>query len=219
LTVPLLDPSVRPTPMNVDLQAELAALFGTRIDRRRFLKSSGLGVALLGIGTLLPEGCARYPKPSAKLRFFTAKEYAVVNAVAGRILGAAEEVGAGSGQVDVAANLDPWAATWDEEAQQQLRLMLRVFEHGTSLFDLQRKRFTRLPEAAQNRYLDGWMRSTLGARRVVFRALKTMSAAGFFQTPQTWPALGYDGPWLGRIKASALQQPEAAVPLATVGHT
>ena len=202
--------------MRDDPARELAVLFGKPLDRRRFLQGSAAGVALLGLGSLLPAGCTRYPKPSKTLLFFTAKEYAVMNQAAERLLGAEGQVGSDDEQVDVAANLDGWLASWDAEAQQQLRIMLRVFEHGTSLFDLQRRRFTRLGASAKDQYVDGWMRSTLGARRAVFRGLKALSASGFYKDPRTWPSLSYEGPWLGRIAASSSLEPEAAVPLATV---
>jgi len=202
--------------MRDDPARELVTLFGKPLDRRSFVQGGAAGVVLLGLGSLLPAGCARYPKPPKTVRFFTAKEYAVMNQAAERLLGAEGQVGSQDEQIDVAANLDAWLATWDGAAQQQLRIMLRVFEHGTSLFDLQRKRFTRLGAAAKDQYLDGWMRSTLGARRAVFRGLKALSANGFYQDPRSWEALSYDGPWLGRIAASPTLEPEAAVPLAAV---
>ncbi|MBI4518953.1 MAG: gluconate 2-dehydrogenase subunit 3 family protein [Deltaproteobacteria bacterium] len=199
-----------------DPRTELAGLFAAPLERRRFLRSSAAGVALLGFGALLPAGCRGYPKPAGRLTFFTAKEYAVVNQAAARLLGAGSGVGPGEDQIDVAARVDPWVATWDAEAQKQLRVMLRVFEHGTYLFDLQRKRFTLLSDEDKDRYLEGWMRSTLGARRVAFRSLKALAAAGFYPQPESWAALAYEGPWLGRVAAASPPEPEAAVPLAAV---
>jgi Gluconate 2-dehydrogenase subunit 3 len=188
-------------------------LFGEAIDRRRFLKRTAGGVALLGLGALLPTGCSRYPKPAARLRFLNPREYAILSATAARLLGAEGAVGADADQIDVAANVDALLADWDTEVQGQLRTMLRVFEHGTYLFDLRRKRFTQLTAAKQDAYIAGWMNSTLGVRRVVFRALKLLVAAGFYQRPHAWTGIGYDGPWLGRVAASARLTPEAAVPL------
>jgi hypothetical protein len=191
----------------------LDALFGERIDRRRFLKRTAGGVALLGLGSLLPAGCTRYPKPPAHLQFLDPREYAIINAVAERLLGAVGEIGPEPQQIDVATNVDAVVAAWDTEAQGQLRTILRVFEHGTYLFDLRRKRFTRLAAAAQDQYLAGWMNSTLGVRRVVFRALKLLVAAGFYREPRAWTRIGYDGPWLGRVDAAARLSPERAIPL------
>jgi hypothetical protein len=199
----------------------LRALFGERINRRRFLKRTASGVVLLGAGSLLPAGCSRYPKPAAKLRFLDSREYAIISVVAERLLGIQGAVGSGADQVDVGANVDGLVADWDADAQGQLRTMLRVFEHGTYLFDLRRKRFTRLTAAKQDDYLAGWMNSTLGVRRVVFRALKLLVAAGFYSQPRAWTRIGYDGPWIGRVEASARLSPEPAAPLSSLpaGHT
>ncbi|MFI5364308.1 MAG: gluconate 2-dehydrogenase subunit 3 family protein [Candidatus Binatia bacterium] len=194
----------------------LRELIGTPMDRRRFLKGSATGLALLGLGSVLPAGCSRYPKPQVPLKFFNPREYATVNAAAERILGVSGSIGAGADRIDVAAHVDPLIADWDAEAQGQLRTMLRVFEHGTYLFDLRRKRFTALAPEHQDRYLDGWMNSTLGARRIVFRALKALAATGFYQDPRAWVRLGYDGPWLGRLDAAGRVEPQPVTPLSAL---
>lgn len=194
----------------------LQALFGERIDRRRFLKRSGSGLVLLSLGSLLPVGCSRYPKPAAPLHFFDSREYAIMNAVAERLLGVEGTIGSEPDHIDVAANVDSLVVEWDAEAQGQLRTMLRVFEHGTYLFDLRRKRFTRLTAAKQDEYLAGWMNSTLGVRRIVFRALKLLVAAGFYREPRAWTPIGYDGPWIGRVAATARLSPETPTPLSSL---
>lgn len=194
----------------------LRVLFGASIDRRRFLKGSASGIALLGLGSLLPAGCRSYPKPPVALRFFNAREYATLNAAAERLIGVPVSSAPSATRVDVATNVDAVVSEWDAEAQGQLRIMLRVFEHGTYLFDLQRKRFTRLSAAQQDLYLTGWMNSTLGARRIVFRALKALAAAGFYDDPRAWAPIGYDGPWLRRIEAASRVRPEPVTALSAL---
>jgi len=191
----------------------LQELCGAPVNRRRFLKGSLSGLALLGVGSLIPAGCKTYPKPGVPLQFFDGREYAIMNAVAARLIGAPQRVGSGADHVDVAARVDGIVATWDAESRAQLRTMLRVFEHGTYLFDLQRKRFTRLAVTAQDEYLGGWMNSTLGARRIVFRALKALATTGFYSDPRAWRRLGYDGPWLGRVAATVRVDPEPLAPI------
>ena len=191
-------------------------LAGERLSRRRFLKGSVSGLVLLGVGSVLPAGCRSYPKPAVPLRFFNPREYAIMNAVAERLLGVIGRIGSGVGHIDVAARVDAAVAQWETDAQRQLRTMLRIFEHGTYLFDLQRKRFTRLDAVQQDQYLAGWMNSTLGARRIVFRALKSLAAIGFYEDPRTWARLRYDGPWLGRVHASPRVEPERPAPLSSV---
>ena len=199
--------------------ADLEALLRAQFDRRRFLTGGVSGVALLAVGTLLPAGCRSYPTPDADLRIFDATEYAIMNAAAARLLGVPGRVGSDSGQIDVAANVDRLVSAWDVEAQRQLRTMLRLFEHGTYLFDLQRKRFTRLSAEQQDLYLRGWMSSTLGVRRTVFRAIKALASLGFYPDPRVWRRLGYDGPWLGRVyvpERSSAEPGLSTVPLAAV---
>lgn len=192
------------------------ALAGERMSRRRFLKGSASGLLLLGAGALLPAGCKSYPKPTVPLQFFNPREYAIMNTVAERLLGAIGRIGSTAGQIDVAARVDAYVSQWDADAQRQLRTMLRVFEHGTYLFDLQRQRFTRLDGARQDQYLTGWMNSTMGARRIVFRVLKSLAAIGFYDDPRTWSRLHYDGPWLGRVYAAPRTEPERPGPITSL---
>lgn len=200
---------------------DLEALLGAQFDRRRFLTGGASSLAWLALGALLPAGCRSYPTPEAELQVFDATEYAIMNAAAARLLGVPGKVGSEVGQIDVAANVDRLVAAWDAEAQRQLRTMLRVFEHGTYLFDLQRKRFTKLSADQQDLYLRGWMSSTLGVRRTVFRAIKALASFGMYPDPRVWRRLGYDGPWLGRVYVPMRSRTEptlSVVPLTAIGR-
>ncbi len=90
----------------------LDALCGARLDRRRFLKRTAGGVALLGIGALLPAGCSRYPKPAVRLRFLDSREYAIMTAVGMRLLGQDRTIGSGTDQIHVGAGVDALVADW-----------------------------------------------------------------------------------------------------------
>ena len=190
-----------------------ATLEGLRVDltRRRLLQTGFGGALLLAFGSVLPTGCARYSPVESSLRFLTRKEYAVVTQAAVRILGLPDDAREGLGGF-----IDGLLADLPPTSQGQARLMLRVVEHGTHLFDLKPRRFTRLGPEEQDAYLRGWMESTLGARRVIFRALKTLAALGYYAQTQTFAEIGYDGPWLGRIEATSRATHEDPVDLATV---
>jgi len=190
-----------------------ATLEALRVDltRRRLLQTGLGGALLLAIGAVLPSGCARYSPIERPLRFLTRKEYAVVTQAAVRILGLPDEA-----REDIGGFIDGLLADLPSTSQSQARLMLRVVEHGTHLFDLKARRFTRLTPAEQDGYLRGWMESTLGARRVIFRALKAMAALGYYAQTTSFAAVGYDGPWLGRVEASSNFAHEAPVDLATL---
>ncbi len=189
-----------------------AALEALRVDltRRRLLQTGLGGALLLAFGSVLPTGCARYLPTERDLRFLTRKEYAVVTQAAVRILGLPDEA-----REDIGGFIDGLLADLPPTSQGQARLMLRVVEHGTHLFDLKPHRFTRLSPAEQDAYLRGWMESTLGARRVIFRALKTLAALGYYAQTTSFAGVGYDGPWLGRVEAGSTFTHEAPVDLAT----
>lgn len=189
-----------------------ATLEALRVDltRRRLLQTGLGGALLLAVGAVLPTGCARYSPIEQPLRFLTRKEYAVVTQAAVRILGLPDDA-----REEIGGFIDGLLAALPPTSQGQARLMLRVVEHGTHLFDLKPRRFTRLSPAEQDVYLRGWMESTLGARRVIFRALKTLAALGYYAQPSSFASIGYDGPWLGRVEATSPLIPEAPVDLAT----
>jgi hypothetical protein len=189
-----------------------AALEALRVEltRRRLLQTGFGGVLLLAFGAVLPTACTRYSATEESLRFLTRKEYAVVTQAAVRILGLPDDAREGLG-----AFIDGLLADLPPTSQDQARLMLRVVEHGTHLFDLKPRRFTRLGPAEQDAYLRGWMESTLGARRVIFRALKTLAALGYYAQTTSFASIGYDGPWLGRVEAASNFTHEAPVDLAT----
>lgn len=170
-----------------------ATLLEREIGRRGLLRASLSGVALLALGGILPAGCRSYPEPPVELKFFSRDEYAVFQAIARAILGLADDE-----TVDVAAEVDGLIAPMDRNVRRDIHWILRIFEHGTHLFDLQGRRFTRLTREDQEHYLAGWMTSSMGARRIVFRALKLMAALGYYRRGSAWIAIGYDGPWLGR---------------------
>jgi hypothetical protein len=180
------------------MQDRAATLAALRLDltRRRLLQTGLGGALLLAFGAVLPAGCTRYSPTARSLKFLTRKEFAVVTQAAVRILGLPDETGG-----DIGVFIDDLLYDLPPTSQRQARLMLRVVEHGTHLFDLKPKRFTRLAPAEKDAYLRGWMESSLGARRLVFRALKTLAALGYYATAASWEGIGYDGPWLGRLDA------------------
>jgi hypothetical protein len=189
----------------------VTAALALDLSRRRFLQSGVGGVLLLAFGAVLPSGCTRYSSTSRSLRFLTAKEFAVVTQAAVRILGLPED-----DRERIGLFIDEVLAGLPSGSQGQARMMLRVVEHGTHLFDLKPKRFTRLGPEEQDRYLEGWMQSSLGARRVIFRALKTLAALGYYAQSDAWPAIDYAGPWIGRIEVASTHVHEAPVSLAQI---
>jgi hypothetical protein len=83
--------------------------------------------------------------------------------------------------------------------QRELRVVLTVFD--LAAVPLHGRRFARLPPEKRDRYVDGWMRSRIPARRIVFRSLRTLFATLYYQDDRSWKTLGYDGPVVKRDRA------------------
>ncbi|HUE38280.1 MAG TPA: hypothetical protein VMR29_02190 [Candidatus Binatia bacterium] len=194
--------------MNAPATDSLSELLERHIGRRALLRGGVSGALLLAGALLMPAGCRGYPRAPVELKFFSDEEYAVFQAIARAILGLPDD------SVDVAAEIDRLVSSMTGTVRRDIHWMLRIFEHGTHLFDLKGKRFTSLARDDQEQYLRGWMESSLGARRMVFRALKLLASLGYYGLPDTWSTIGYDGPWLGRKPVERRFSYEQPAPLA-----
>ena len=91
--------------------------------------------------------------------------------------------------------LDDFLTHIDAKKARTFGIVLTVFElaaiarHG--------RPFSRLSPDTRAKYVDGWMRSRLAPRRVIFRTLRTLCATLYYQDARTWAALRYDGPLVG----------------------
>jgi len=95
------------------------------------------------------------------------------------------------------------------------RGLLRLLEWGPPLLDAHRgprfwRRFTRLDLAARREHFERWSRSRLLPLRCGYVALKTLALLAYYAQPGAWPAMGYDGPWLGRVPVDVIPVPRPA---------
>jgi hypothetical protein len=74
-----------------------------------------------------------------------------------------------------------------------------------------RGRLDRIPREAARATLDRLRLSRLRSFRYLFFCLKSLVTMAYFSRPAVWPALGYDGPYLGRVPVARL----APLPLAS----
>jgi len=169
-----------------------------RLDRRSFLKKGLLGGILLAVGG----GAAIALRPSRKakppgegLKVFTAREYAILAAIA-RCVVAAREGDPGTDQVDVALRADRAIALAQPSVQKELKQLLHLFENaltgvftGTSFAP-----FTASSRKAQDARLAAWSTSRVALFRTGYQAMKRLTAACYWSSPDTWKAAGYPGP-------------------------
>jgi hypothetical protein len=175
--------------------------------RRTLLRRGLVGGALLavgGAGFLALRRGRRVLPPSDGLHVFSAQEYAVLDALAHRFIGAApgwptvEEVG-------VARAVDRIAERVEPSVQAELKQLLGLFENALAgfLFGGRTAPFTALDAQAQDRVLQEWRDSRIAVRRTGYNALRTLVLAGYYQSPLTWKPLGYPGPQEGFFQSDA----------------
>ncbi|HEX7120246.1 MAG TPA: GMC family oxidoreductase [Longimicrobiales bacterium] len=121
-------------------------------------------------------------------------------------------VGAATGEpagADAADAVAPFLERLSRVDRFQLRALLLALEYGAPLLRLRPGRFTTLPPADREAYLAAWASSRLAPRRQGAAVLKALSMLAYYGRDAAWPAVGYDGPWLGRVDVPAVSRPSA----------
>jgi len=168
------------------------------IGRRRFLRRTFFGAAALFVAHTLPSRLihAQIPPEAARqLQFFSNREYLVVSAAAARLTGHIPGE-PGSGQtVDAALRADTFLGTEDPEIQEQIHLLLTIFNSPITafIFSFKFSGFLSMDPAGQDNYLEGWMTSSLGFRRTGFQALKRLSMSMHYTDERSWEEIGFHG--------------------------
>lgn len=130
--------------------------------------------------------------------FFSEQEYAIVQAVARRLIGSDARIGPEPDQTDVALRADGFLANAEADVQEQFHELLVVFNAPlfTFLFDFRLSSFLAMPPDQQDSYLHDWMTSTLAFRRTAFQALKRLCASMYYTDSATWKDIDYTGMFL-----------------------
>jgi hypothetical protein len=160
------------------------------ISRRRFLRTSLLGAAVLGLAGVVGRHLSGYSLDESvkkRLRVLGAKEFLVLSAIARRVLAGD---GPGADEVEAALHADAYLREVPEALVSDVRSLLQLFEHASSATS----RFTHLSPAQQDDVLRAWQSSRLALKRQGFQALRTLCFMGYYRDPRTWPMLGYSGP-------------------------
>jgi hypothetical protein len=166
------------------------------LSRRRFLKETLFGVAILSAARLMPSTLLFAQEGAVagrRLRFFSDEEFLIVQAIAARMIGVAEQGHGGADGIDVAARADQFLSTADTEIREQFHLLLTVFNSAffAFLFDFRFSSFLGMSAGSQDSYLEDWMTSHLGFRRTGFQGLKRLCMSMYYTDSRSWGEIGY----------------------------
>lgn len=138
--------------------------------------------------------------PTHLLKFFSSKEFLIMQAVADRIVGAPTKDNPTAREIDVVLRADQFLTDADPEVRDQFHQLLTIFNSGffAFLFDFRFTSFIGMSPEDQDSYLEDWMTSSLPFRRTAFQALKRTSLSMFYTDSRSWNEIGFDGmflPW------------------------
>jgi len=166
------------------------------MDRRTFLKGTGLGSLGLTIGSAGYRVSMWWNQPAAPgYTVLSDSEAEIARAIVDAMFPGETSVpdglpnGVEAGVVD---HLDDYLATIDEDLSRLLRLLLHAIDDVALLSDLQFRRFRFRPRSERASILRAWDRSTIVFRRKAFRGLKMVLAGGYCEHPKVLKATGIE---------------------------
>jgi hypothetical protein len=172
-----------------------------KLDRRKFLKRGLIGGGLLIAAGTLPfafRTTAVVRRPRRPLQLLGIEEYAVLDAVAARIV-----PGDNPGKpwpsaydLDCAGKIDALMATVHPDVGADFRRLLRLIESGFlgTLIAGSPRPFTRAAPHEQDARLEAWRRSRFALLRSGYQAVKRLALASYYSSPESYPLVGYPGP-------------------------
>ncbi len=161
--------------------------------RRRFL-----GIALGAGGVVLVGGGAlawlRGRAPAvAGLRCLTDHEYRTLRQLALALFPRQGGFPVGAEDMDLAQSFDAFLVDEPEWNRGDLKKGLVLLEYGPVIFEGRAVTFSHLPAAERLAHFERWAQGSL-LRRQLALALRRFLSLVFYDRPEVWPHIGYEGP-------------------------
>ncbi len=161
---------------------------------------AALGIAAGGLATSLPlAGCvpAAHPGPGRPLAFLTPARWGTLDA-AGRVLWPDLPGQPGAGAARAAELADRLFAGAHPTLKGEIAQLLDALGSLTwTTFRFQP--FSALAPADQAAYLASWRDAPFAIQRRGFAAVARLTGMLTYMQPASWEAIGFPGPWLGRV--------------------
>ncbi|HZY02473.1 MAG TPA: hypothetical protein VFF02_03175 [Anaeromyxobacteraceae bacterium] len=161
--------------------------------RRRFLGIAlGAGGAVLMGGGALAWLRGRAP-PVAGLRCLSDHEYRTLRQLALALFPRQGGFSVGAEDLDLARSFDGFLADEPDWNRGDLKKGLFLLEYGPVVFEGRAVTFSHLPAPEGLAHFERWVEGGL-VRRQLALALRRFLALVFYDRPEVWPYIGYEGP-------------------------
>jgi hypothetical protein len=179
--------------------------FSRRVFLRRSLHVAGALALVPGLSVgCAPGDVARAP---TDLRVLDPGEWSLLGALADTLIprGGAFELGARD--LDLATRIDAFLAGESFDVLRGLSAALLLIEWTSPLASGRVARFSRLGPDERAACIDALCRSRIGLLREVYAGVKQLCFFTFYAIDASWPAVGYDGPWVAAKPSESSAKP------------
>ena len=114
------------------------------------------------------------------------------------------------GSDEVLAAIDRALANLPADERLGARYLLWVVRWMPLIVGPRRGRLDKLARDDARAFLERLRLSKWHLLRYLFFCLKSIISLAYFAQPSTWPAIGYDGPYLGRVAVTRIKPPFAS---------
>jgi len=178
-----------------------AARPGSAMSRRKWLRSLLIGGTLAALGGAVAlfraSGYEALPSSAGNLRVLAPWQYAVVRAVARRMVASDRAEGAPSpDDVGVAEFVDDYLLGMRAALRRDVFRLLAYIEQLAPIGAGYKQRFTELLPDEQDEVLLALEASRFDQLRAGFQAMKSLVMMGYYRDARTFSILGYGGPFV-----------------------
>lgn len=176
------------------------------LSRRSFIKTSLWGLLLLSAVGCLPLSCRRRFHEGARV-LGTAEGETLLRATEALLPPRASLPQ--PAELACVEAVDRLMQPMSRGLRRQIKLMLRFLEWAPVIFLFSIRRFSQLGVDGRREVLTFLSQSRFSLLRQIFTGVKALGLTGYYTQDETWKAIGYDGPWVGRVKVAPIEPPLA----------
>ena len=136
-------------------------------------------VVALSIALLVRGLFFGYPRPALDAKNLSAKEQAIVAAVADAMFPKGGAIPLSGTEAGLVGYMDRYIGRMPNPSRALCRLLFHFLEHGPWLFGPRRKRFSRMSLDERLAALDDMRTSSIYFRRIAFLSMRTMLTMGY----------------------------------------